>query len=584
MLNLLRAMLSSMGRFALLFLVVLSIIIVIPSATQRIQQAINEFDQGPTDISALEAAENSVHDIGKREIGAAVERVNGLERAASKRIEQRIHEIDREIQALEKATYESPIEIRYGVPRPNPRVLKQQALAKTQQSILKQERAFLEDLLQFREKLESHLRSEQESKKELETRRRAHETAYKALQENEERRNQLLTTDPLEAYIPLTTANARLNEIGQERKVLLANNLAAHKAWEAQNNHVDGLKAPKRGGPFELTSLDLESFTAQMRDERERLKNELGQNWFGKAFAGVRDRSVNALPLAIPIVLGILFVPMAIKVVLYFVLAPLASRRPAVALLPTSSGAIDPLGDADHGDDAPVSSVSRAVTIDADSELLVHQEYLQSSPHESANDTKWLLNGRYWLASIAAGLYGLTRMRSESPVSVVLSATRDPLSEVGTVVIPEGSAVVLQPRHLVGVLQRRDQPLRITGHWRLASLHAWLTLQLRYLVFHGPVTLIVKGCRGVRLEPAEPGRSINQAAMIGFSANLGYSSRRSETFFGYWNGKQPLFNDSFSGTSGKFLYQEMPHAGGRSGVTGRGLEGVIDAFLKVFGV
>lgn len=584
MLNLLRAALSWIGRLGALLLVVLLIIIILPSATPRLQQAINEFDQGPSDISALEAAEKSVHEIGKREMDAAIERVNGLERTASKRIEQRIDEIDREIEALEKATPESPIEIRYGIPRPNPRVLRQQALAKLQQSILQRERAFLEELLQFREKLEGHLRSEQESKEELETRRRAHEIAYKALQENEERKNQLLATDPLEAYIPLTPVNRKLNEITRERKVLLEKNLAAHEAWKTQKSHVDDLKAPEKGASFELELIKPERFTEQLRDERERLMKDLDQNWLGKAFAGVRDRSVNALPLAIPIVLGIVLVPMAIKVVLYFLLAPIAARRPAVALLPTSSGAIDPLGDADHADDATVSSVSRAVTIDAESELLVHQEYLQSSPHGGVNDTKWLLSGRYWLVSLAAGLYGVTRMRSESPLSVVLSATRDPLSEIGSVVIPEGSAVVLQPRHLVGVLQRRNQPLRITGHWRLGSLHAWLTLQLRYLVFHGPVTLIVKGCRGVRLEPAEPGRSINQAAMIGFSANLGYSSRRSETFFGYWRGKQPLFNDSFSGTSGKFLYQEMPHAGGRSGVTGRGLEGVMDAFLKVFGV
>jgi len=102
--------------------------------------------------------------------------------------------------------------------------------------------------------------------------------------------------------------------------------------------------------------------------------------------------------------------------------------------------------------------------------------------------------------------------------------------------------------------------MKITSHWRLGSLHAWLTFQLRYLVFHGPVTLIVSGCRGVRVEPAQAGRKINQSATIGFSANLAYSSRRSETFYSYLSGKQPLLHDSFVGDSGSYLYQEIPLA------------------------
>lgn len=224
------------------------------------------------------------------------------------------------------------------------------------------------------------------------------------------------------------------------------------------------------------------------------------------------------------------------------------------------------------------------VRIDADTELLVHPEYLHSTPEAVSSSTAWFLSRRYWVTSFASGLYGVTRMRSDVPETVVLSATRDPLSDIGTVVLPEGAALALQPRHLVGVRQRRDSPLKITSHWRLFSLHAWLTLQLRYLVFHGPVTLVLKGCRGVRVERADAGRSINQAATMGFTANLGYASQRCETFFGYFRGKQPLLHDSFAGAPGWCIYQEMPHAGGRYGVTGRRLEGVTDAFLQAVGI
>lgn len=113
---------------------------------------------------------------------------------------------------------------------------------------------------------------------------------------------------------------------------------------------------------------------------------------------------------------------------------------------------------------------------------------------------------------------------------------------------------------------------------------AWLTLQLRYLVFHGPAQLLIKGCRGIRVERAGSGRRINQAATIGFSANVEYSTSRCETFASYLMGNQELLNDGFSGEVGFYVYEELPNYGRRSGIAGRGLEGLTDSVLKVFGV
>ena len=86
------------------------------------------------------------------------------------------------------------------------------------------------------------------------------------------------------------------------------------------------------------------------------------------------------------------------------------------------------------------------------------------------------------------------------------------------------------------------------------------------------------------MESAGNGRSINQAATIGFSANLAYATTRCETFGSYLMGKQELFNDRFSGGPGFYVYEETPYFGKRSGITGRGIEGVFDTVLKVFGV
>jgi hypothetical protein len=181
-------------------------------------------------------------------------------------------------------------------------------------------------------------------------------------------------------------------------------------------------------------------------------------------------------------------------------------------------------------------------------------------------------------------MVALTRIRTDAPATYVVSATQDAHSEIGVLVLPAGAALVMQPRHLVGVLQPRGAPVHLSSHWRLTSLHAWLTLQLRYLSFHGPAQLIVQGCRGVRVEPAHAGRAVSQAVTIGFNANVGYSTRRCETFVAYLRGKQALLNDVFQGERGYCVYAELPSPRGRTGTLGGWLQGLSDAVLKVFGV
>jgi hypothetical protein len=164
---------------------------------------------------------------------------------------------------------------------------------------------------------------------------------------------------------------------------------------------------------------------------------------------------------------------------------------------------------------------------------------------------------------------------------VVVSSTNDPLSELGILDLAERAAFVIRPRALAGVIQERAKPIRITRHWRF-GLQAWLTLQLRFLAFHGPGQLIVKGCRGICVEPAGAGRLINQAATLGFSADISYGNTRCETFISYWRGKEELFNDLFKGDSGVYVYEETPSK--RASGIGRPLEGFTDALLKAFGV
>lgn len=317
---------------------------------------------------------------------------------------------------------------------------------------------------------------------------------------------------------------------------------------------------------------EVEAMEGVVAAQRERLAEDPRE----KLFAAVRAQ----LPKALWILAGVMLAPVLVKALFYFVLAPLAQALKPIRILPDDRApAIPP----------PLrSAVSLSVEVAPGEEILVHPDFVQSSSLPARKQTQWFLNARLPLSSLAAGLFALTRIRPEGaePTRVVVSSQNDPLGEIGLIELPAGAAMVVQPRSLAGVVKPVGVPVRITRHWRLGSLHAWLTLQLRYLVFHGPCRMILKGCRGVRAEQPEPGRPrlINQSATLGFSANLDYRNTRCETFVAYLRGKEDLFNDLFAGGPGWFVYEELPAAGRRTSLSGRGLEGVGDAVLKAFGI
>ncbi|MGB3167524.1 MAG: hypothetical protein WBA68_12200, partial [Alteraurantiacibacter sp.] len=219
-------------------------------------------------------------------------------------------------------------------------------------------------------------------------------------------------------------------------------------------------------------------------------------------------------------------------------------------------------------------------------ELLVRQSYLQSSPAGAEMRTRWLLNWRNPLTSLASGMAFLTRGRGEG-LRFGISARDDPFAEIARIDLASGGAMVMQPRALAAVVQPVGKPMQIRSRWRLLSLHAWLTFQLRYLVFYGPGALIVKGGRGVKVEQAEAGRRFGQDQLVGFSAHTAYTVTRTETFLPYFFGREPLFLDRVADTDaaepGVLVIEEAPMAGRRKGVRG-GLEGAFDAVLKAFGI
>ena len=295
---------------------------------------------------------------------------------------------------------------------------------------------------------------------------------------------------------------------------------------------------------------------------------------------GVSDTTLRDIAWrALVALIAVLLVPFAIRVLFYYALAPLVERGPPIRLArPTGMGAVPQAS----GGSRPTLSL----TLAEGEELLVRQSYLQSSPAGAEMRTQWLLSWRNILTSLASGMAFLTRARGPGK-TFGISARDDPFAEIARIDLPATTALVMQPRALAAIVQPKGRPMQIRSRWRLFSLHAWLTFQFRYLVFHGPGTLVVKGGRGVRVERAEDGRRFGQDQLIGFSADTAYTVARSETFLPYFFSREPLFRDRVTDRDGKadgiLVIEEAPMAGRRKGVRG-GLEGAFDAVLKAFGV
>jgi hypothetical protein len=339
----------------------------------------------------------------------------------------------------------------------------------------------------------------------------------------------------------------------------------------------DALETALQHSPWMRQRREIEAHESEierLENERGEILSESGRTPGRKLVMAIRE----VLPLAIWTMVGIILAPVVIKWVLYYLVAPRISRARPVILLPEAGGDVQ----------AGTSAVSVSVQLDAGDEIIVHSDYLQAAGVGPGKQTRWLLSWRMPFTSLAAGLYMMVsvRNRGSTETKVTVSPKKDLFDMICDVSLPEGGAMVIYPRSLVGIVMKNGISPRITRHWRLDSLHSWITFQFRYIVIHGAGRILLKGCRGVRAERVEttkPGMQ-DQLATLGFTANLAYSGIRCETFTDYLLGRDELFNDCFSEADGFYFTEEVPNIHRKSGLFGRGLEGVIDGFLKAFGI
>lgn len=365
-------------------------------------------------------------------------------------------------------------------------------------------------------------------------------------------------------------ARARDSSCGQAQEAAHRLRMAAELV---QSERAARAALARAGGQIDWTA---GAAARELHGEWQRARSEWRGSWREKLRLWTERWEVGRLMrLAAIWFVAILAMPWLIRALFYHVLAPLAERSGGIRLaVPGGRGADIPA--------TPPSAPSVSIRLRAGEELLVRQGYLQSTDPGGEKRTRFLFDWRHPFSSLAAGLVLLTRLRGEG-LETTISPIHDPFAEVTVLALPAGAACVLHPRALAGVAQPIGQPMRIESRWRLFSLHAWLTWQLRFLVFHGPARLVIRGGRGVRVEQAVAGRIVGQAQLVGFSAELTYAIARTETFTPYLLGRAALLKDRVERGEGVVIIEESPLSSGR-GRARHGLEGALDAVLKAFGL
>jgi hypothetical protein len=239
------------------------------------------------------------------------------------------------------------------------------------------------------------------------------------------------------------------------------------------------------------------------------------------------------------------------------------------------------------------SSVATELSLAVGERLWVKEMFLQASDEGVKRKTRYLLDWRIPFTCLATGLVELIELNNSGASAgeqrLTLSNQSDPHSELAVVTLPVGASLVLRPSFLAGVVVQDGARLKIRRRWQLFRLQSWVTLQLRFFEFMGPCRLIVAGSRGVRAERlvdreggGVPARRTNQDATMGFTPNLDYRPVRAETFWSYYRGMNPLFDDLFAGR-GIFLCQQVAVSGDAKKVR-RFWAGLWSALTKVFGV
>jgi hypothetical protein len=334
-----------------------------------------------------------------------------------------------------------------------------------------------------------------------------------------------------------------------------AQRIARMKELRAETaSQVDQLKTAHERTTWEKDGLEVALGRLDVRMKAV----EASQSKIVRYLAVIWDRS----KFWIVLTLAVYFIgPTLGKLALYFGFAPLVALGRPVRLA-NEGAALPEIGE---------SHVTAEVVLQPGERLWVKEKFLQTSDEGLSRRTRYVLDWRIPFTCLASGLIELVELRNRRPENggqaCTLSNQADPHSELALVTLPPGASIVMRPSFLAGAIAASGQRLVIRRRWQLFRWQAWVTLQFRFFEFAGPARLVLAGSRGVRVERLHrqgegtaPARRTNQDATIGFTPNLDYRPARAETFWSYYRGMNPLFDDLFAG-EGVFLCQQVSSEG-----------------------
>jgi uncharacterized protein (AIM24 family) len=255
----------------------------------------------------------------------------------------------------------------------------------------------------------------------------------------------------------------------------------------------------------------------------------------------MRQMQEVAWPLGF-IVAMVMVLPWVQRTFFYFVVMPWVERAPPLTLVENGGGRLT------FGKGVRTLEVALS---DGDV-CRARADYVR--PVSGKTGSQWLFDWRAPFVSYAAGLSVLTRIEGESDGRVVatLASPSDSDSYLLDVHLDEHPGFVFHPRHLVAVVGR----VELFTVWRLFSVHAWLTGQVRYIGVRGTGRCVLEGFGDILVQgTSEKPSKIEQELLVGFDARLRYSTARTEAFLPYFLGRTPLVDDVFSG-EGRYVWQK----------------------------
>ncbi|RYV51908.1 hypothetical protein [Pengzhenrongella frigida] len=265
-----------------------------------------------------------------------------------------------------------------------------------------------------------------------------------------------------------------------------------------------------------------------------------------------------------------LVLPGALRIVSYFLLMPLVSR----AHKPIHLAA----GSENAAADLRFTAALRTLTIQlgAGEVLSARSEHVR--PVQGKIRSRLLYDWTSPFISFAAGLYGLSRITGdEGGSSATLATPDDPNSYLMRIDFVDHPGLVMQPKHVVGVIGMPE--LETRWRWGIQSFATW---QVRYIMFAGSGSLIVQGSGDV-VATSPRGRStrMEQNLVMGFDSRLTVGVNRTEVFWPYLWGRTPLVDDEFTGLD-PFFWQKSS-ADGPSNPIAKTFDAIFSALGKLLG-